>query len=41
MHAFATSALAWTPEQKTAVPGLKGFNYCVNNGTRYPQLSDL
>ena len=38
MSAFDKSALAWTPAQKTAVSGLKDFNYCVNNGTRYPNL---
>ena len=38
MNAFGTSALAWTPAQKTAVSGLKDFNYCTNNGTRYPNL---
>src|SRR5260370_28846045 len=38
MHAFDTSARAWTPAQKTAVSGLKDFNYCTNNGTRYPNL---
>ena len=38
MHAFDTSSLAWTDAQKAAVSGYKNFNYCVNNGTRYPNL---
>src|SRR3954467_5953864 len=38
MHAFDTSSLTWTDAQKAAVSGYKNFNYCVNNGTRYPNL---
>ncbi len=37
-HAFATSPLAWSDAQKAAVSGYKNFNYCTNNGTRYPNL---
>jgi len=37
-HAFDTSALSWTDAQKAAVSGYKNFNYCTNNGTRYPNL---
>ena len=37
-HAFTTSSLTWTVEQKTAVAGQKTFEYCTNNGTRYPNL---
>jgi len=37
-HAFDTSSLTWTDAQKAAVSGYKNFNYCVNNGTRYPNL---
>ncbi len=37
-HAFVTSSLTWTDAQKAAVSGYKNFNYCVNNGTRYPNL---
>src|SRR6267142_1946460 len=38
MHAFDTSSLTWTDAQKAAVSGYKNFNYCTNNGTRYPNL---
>jgi hypothetical protein len=37
-HAFTTSSLTWTVEQKAAVAGQKTFEYCTNNGTRYPNL---
>jgi len=37
-NAFDSSPLAWTSEQKTVVSGKADFNYCTNNGTRYPNL---
>ena len=38
VNAVNTSALAWSPEQKTAVSGMQDFGYCVSNGARYPNL---
>jgi hypothetical protein len=38
INAFDNSPLPWTNEQKTAVSGKADFNYCTNNGTRYPNL---
>jgi len=37
-HAFTTSSLPWTMEQKDAVAGQRTYEYCTNNGTRYPNL---
>jgi hypothetical protein len=37
-RAFAASPSQWTAAQKTAVSGYADFNYCTNNGTRYPNL---
>ena len=38
VNAINTSSLTWTNAQKTAVSGFKDFGYCINNGTRYPNL---
>src|SRR5262249_53751635 len=38
INAFDNSPLPWTDAQKTAVSGKADFNYCTNNGTRYPNL---
>jgi hypothetical protein len=37
-HAFKTSALTWTDEQKAAVAGEANWQYCTKNGTAYPLL---
>ena len=37
-HAFKTSALTWTDEQKAAVAGEANWQYCAKNGTAYPLL---
>jgi hypothetical protein len=37
-HAFTTSSLQWTMEQKQSIAGMKTYEYCTNNGTRYPNL---
>ena len=37
-HAFVTSALRWTEEQKAAVAGHVSYAYCARNGTAYPNL---
>jgi len=37
-HAFMTSTLMWTDEQKAAVAGEANWQYCMKNGTAYPLL---
>jgi hypothetical protein len=37
-HAFKTSSLTWTEEQKAAVAGEANWQYCTKNGTAYPLL---
>ena len=37
-HAFKTSSLRWTDEQKAAVAGEANWQYCTKNGTAYPLL---
>ena len=37
-HAFNTSSLMWTDEQKAAVAGEANWQYCAKNGTAYPLL---
>ena len=37
-HAFATSGLTWTDQQKAAVAGHASWAYCAANGARYPNL---
>jgi hypothetical protein len=37
-HAFATSSLPWTDDQKAAVSGEANWQYCTKNGTAYPLL---
>ena len=37
-HAFKTSSIAWTDEQKAAVSGEANWQYCTRNGTAYPLL---
>jgi uncharacterized tannase-like protein DUF6351 len=37
-HAFETSKLAWTDEQRTAVAGEANWNFCARNGTAFPIL---
>lgn len=37
-HAFATSGMPWTAEQKAAVAGQVKWAYCARNGTAYPNL---
>ena len=37
-HAFTTSTLPWTDEQKAAVTGHASYAYCKRNGTQYPNL---
>jgi len=37
-HAFKTSALMWSDEQKAAVSGEANWQYCAKNGTAYPLL---
>jgi hypothetical protein len=37
-HAFKTSALTWTDDQKAAVAGEANWQYCTKNGTAYPLL---
>ena len=37
-HAFKTSSLTWTDEQKAAVAGEANWQYCAKNGTAYPLL---
>jgi Tannase-like family of unknown function (DUF6351) len=37
-HAFKTSSLTWTDEQKAAVAGEANWQYCTKNGTAYPLL---
>ena len=37
-HAFKTSALTWTDEQKATVAGEANWQYCTKNGTAYPLL---
>ena len=35
-HAFKTSSLMWTDEQKAAVAGEANWQHCAKNGTAYP-----
>jgi len=37
-HAFKTSSLTWTDDQKAAVSGEANWQYCTKNGTAYPLL---
>ena len=37
-HALTTSTLTWTTEQKRAVSGTNPYDYCSNNGPRYPNF---
>jgi Tannase-like family of unknown function (DUF6351) len=37
-HAFTTSNLQWAMDQKQVIAGTKTYEYCTNNGTRYPNL---
>ena len=37
-HAFKTSELTWTDEQKATVAGEANWQYCTKNGTAYPLL---
>jgi len=37
-HAFETSPLAWSDEQKTAVAGEANWTFCARNGTAFPIL---
>ena len=37
-HAFTTSRLMWSDEQKAAVGGEANWQYCAKNGTAYPLL---
>ena len=37
-HAFKTSSVAWTDDQKAAVSGEANWQYCTRNGTAYPLL---
>jgi uncharacterized tannase-like protein DUF6351 len=37
-HAFSTSTLRWTEEQKAAVAGHVSYAYCKRNGTQYPNM---
>jgi hypothetical protein len=37
-RAFTASSLAWTMDQKKAVAGFATYEWCTNNGTRYPNL---
>ena len=37
-HAFDTSMLAWSDEQKTAVAGEANWQFCARNGTGFPIL---
>ena len=37
-HAFETSPLAWSDDQKTAVAGEANWTFCARNGTAFPIL---
>jgi len=37
-HAFKTTSLTWTDDQKAAVAGEANWQYCTKNGTAYPLL---
>jgi hypothetical protein len=37
-HAFKTSSITWTDDQKAAVSGEANWQYCTKNGTAYPLL---
>ena len=37
-HAFKTSSLTWTDDQRAAVSGEANWQYCTKNGTAYPLL---